>query len=108
MGLALFFILLLFVTIGIGIFGIIVSIDLFEYLKRFHTEKYKEMSFERPFGMAREDFFFHAVKPIEFIRFIFSPQNFDDVQVLAYTKKLKLVTLSFLALLIILILFSVF
>lgn len=108
MGLALIFVLLLFVAIAIAVFGIILSIDLFEYLKRFHSGKYKEISFERPFGIAREDFFFHAVKPHEFFSFIFSAEDLDDNQVTAYKKKLKLVTMSFLALLIILILSSLF
>jgi len=106
MGLAIIFVFLLLVIIAIAILGIIILIDFFEYLKRFHTGKWKEMSFERPFGIPREDFFFHVPKPLEFFPFIFSPEDLDDDQITAYKKKLKLVALLLLAFLAILILFS--
>lgn len=108
MGLAIIFLLLLFLSIAIAILGIFISIDFLEYLKRFHTEKWKEMSFERPFGIPREDFFFHAIKPHELLPFIFSPEDLGDDEVMAYKKKLKVVTTAVLVFLVIFILFSLF
>lgn len=108
MGLAIILLLLFLLFIAVGILGIIISIDFFEYLKKYHSESYKEMSFKRPFGISREDFFFHPIKPFKFFPFIFSPGDLDDDEVMAYKKKLKLVTISFLGFLAIFILFSLF
>jgi hypothetical protein len=108
MGLALIIFLLFLLFLGVGILGIIISIDFFEYLKRYHSEAYKEMSFERPFGMPRADFFFHPINPLKFLPFIFSAEDLDDGDVTAYKKKLKLVMIAFLAFLVIFLLYSLF
>ena len=108
MGFALILLLLFLLFFGVGILGIIISIDFFEYLKRYHSQSYKEMSFERPFGMSREEFFFHPIKPLKFIPFIFSAEDLDDGEITAYKKKLKLVTTAFLVFLVIFLLFSLF
>ena len=108
MGFAIILLLLFLLFIGVGILGIIISIDLFEYLKRFHSKSYKEMSFERPFGMPRKDFFFHPINPLKFVPFIFSAEDLDDGEVTSFKKKLKLVTIAFLAFLVIFLLYSLF
>ena len=107
MGLAIIFLLFL-LFFGIGILGIIFSIDFFEYLKKYHSKLYQEMSFERPFGMPREAFFFHPINPLKYVPFIFSEEDLDDGEVTAYKKKLKLVTIAFLVLLVIFLLYSLF
>jgi hypothetical protein len=108
MGIAIILLLLFLLFLGVGILGIIISIDFFEYIKRYHSEAYKEMSFERPFGMTREDFFFHPINPLKFLPFIFSAEDLDDDEVTAYKKKLKLVTIVFLVFLVIFLLYSLF
>jgi hypothetical protein len=108
MGLAIILLLLFLLFIGVGILGIIISIDLFEYLKRFHSKSYKEMSFERPFGIPREDFFFHPMNPLKYVAFIFSAEDLNDDEVTAFKKKLKLVTIAFLVFLVIFLLYSLF
>ena len=106
MGFALILLLLFLLFFGVGILGIIISIYFFEYLKRYHSESYKEMSFERPFGMSREDFFIHHIKPQKFVPFIFSAEDLDDDEITAYKKKLKLVTIGFGSFLVIFLLYS--
>ena len=108
MGIAIILLLLFLLFIGVGILGIIISIDFFEYLKRYHSKSYKEMSFERPFGMPREEFFFHPIKPQKFLHFIFSAEDLDDGGVTAYKKKLKLVAIAVLVFLVIFLLYSIF
>ena len=106
MGFALIIMLLFLLFAGVGVLGIVISIDFFEYLKRYHSESYKEMSFERPFGMSREDFFIHPIKPQKFVPFVFSAEDLDDDEITAYKKKLKLVTIGFGAFLVIFLLYS--
>ena len=108
MGFAIILLLLFLLFFGVGILGIILSIDFFEYLKRYHSESYKEMSFERPFGMPREDFFFHPIKPLKFVPFIFSEEDLKDDEITAYKKKLKRVMIACMAFLVIYFLFSLF
>ena len=66
------------------------------------------MSFERPFGMPREDFFVHPINPFKYLPFIFSEEDLDDGEVTAYKKKLKPVTIAFLVFLAIFLLYSLF
>jgi hypothetical protein len=93
---------------AIGIFGIIMSIDLCEYLKRYHSKKWKEISFERPFGIPQENFPIHPVKPVSLIAFLASSEDLDDTNILAYKKRFKLLFLAFVCVFIIFILFWIF
>lgn len=69
-------------------------VDFFEYLKKFHAVKWKELSFERPFGISQEDFYFYPIRPLKFIPFIFSKSNFNDSEVTTYKTVLKLSSLG--------------
>ena len=93
----IYFTLILFVT---GAFSIYMLIEFFEYLKKFHVIKWKELSFERPFGIAQEDFYFYPIRPLKFIPFLFSKNDINDVKVSFYKKVLKLsllvITLMFI------------
>ena len=93
---------------AIGIFGIILSIDLCEYLKRYHSKKWKEISFAHPFGIAQENFPVHPVKPISLITFIASSEDLDDANINVYKKRLKMLLLAFVCTFIIFILFWIF
>jgi hypothetical protein len=81
--------------IGIGILGIILSVDFFDYLSRFESKTWEEITFERPFGIPRQDFFFYPIKPHKFCLFIFSTEDWDSENIHIYKKKLKLVIVSF-------------
>jgi hypothetical protein len=88
------FIFSVLLPIAIGILGIYLSIDFFEYLKKNHALKYRQLSFESVFGVSAENFPFHLVKPLDFIRFLFSPDNLQDSNVMLYKKKIKLFLLG--------------
>ena len=91
----MFFVLL---PIAIGLFGIYIIIDFFEYLKKNYPPKYKEMSFKSFFGIPTENAIFHLVKPVEFFRFLFSPDDLEDNNVMVYKKRIKLFVFFFLGL----------
>jgi len=87
--------LIFLLTVGIGILGIVLAIDFCDYLQKYVTEKYEEITFERPFGISRKDFFLHPIKPHRFFIFIFSSEDCDDENIPGYKKKLKVVIISF-------------
>ena len=93
----IYFTLILFAT---GAFIIYTLIEFFGYLKKFHVVTWKELSFERPFGIAQEDFYFYPIRPLKFIPFLFSKNDINDTKVSFYKKVLKLsllvITLMFI------------
>lgn len=72
-----------------GLFCVYVLIQFFEYLKKFHALKWRELSFERPFGISQEDFYFYPIRPLKFIPFIFSKNDINDTTVTVYKTVLK-------------------
>ena len=78
------------VLLGIIFFSIYTLIDFFEYLKKFHALKWKELSFERPFGISQENFYFYPIKPLKFIPFMFTSNDINDTKVTVYKTVLKL------------------
>ena len=78
------------VLLALSFFNIYMLIEFFEYLKKFHALKWKELSFERPFGISQEDFYFYPVRPLKFIPFLFSENDIDDTKVTIYKAILKL------------------
>jgi hypothetical protein len=89
------FILFVIIFCGLGVFGIIMIIDLCDYLKKYHAGKWKEISFERPFGMSQESFFIHPVNPISLISLLSSSEDLEDNNVQVYKKRLKLLLYAF-------------
>jgi len=87
----IYFIVILFAT---GAFSVYMLIEFFEYLKKFHAVKWKELSFERPFGIAQEDFYFYPIRPLKFIPFLFSKNDINDTNVSTYKTVLKLSLLA--------------
>ena len=75
-------------------------IEFFEYLKKFHTLKWKEISFERPFGIAQENFYFYPIRPLKFIPFMLAKDDINDKKVTVYkiTLNLSLLAIAFLLL----------
>ena len=78
------------VLLGIIFFSIYTLIDFFEYLKKFHALKWKELSFERPFGISQENFYFYPIRPLKFIPFMFTSNDINDTKVTVYKTVLKL------------------
>ena len=93
---------------GIGIFSVIFLIDLCDYLKRYHSKKWKEISFAHPFGIAQDNFPIHPVKPIPLITFIASSEDLDDATIKVYKSRFKMLLLAFVCTFIIFILFWIF
>ena len=102
------FILMVMVFCALGIFGIIVTIDLCEYLKRYHSGKWKEISFEHPFGMSQESFPIHPVKPVQLISFLTSTDDLNDNNIQNYKKRLKMLFYAFAGVSVILIFLVIF
>jgi len=92
------FVFSVLLPLAIGIAGIYLAIDFFEYLKKHHPSKYRQMSFESLFGISAESFPFHFIKPLEFIGFLFSSDNLQDNLVIDYKKKIKLLLFALLGL----------
>ena len=78
------------IVLALIFFNVYMLIEFFEYLKKFHALKWKELSFERPFGIAQEDFYFYPIRPLKFIPFIFTKNNMNDTKVNTYKTVLKL------------------
>lgn len=75
---------------ALGAFTLYILIELLEYIKRFHSQKWREISFERPFGVSQEKFLFYPVRPLRFVPFLFSAEDTDDSTIADYKKKIKL------------------
>ena len=80
----------LLVFFALGAFTLYMLIDMLEHIKRFHTDKWQEISYERPFGIPQEDFYFYPVRPLRFIPFIFSPESIGDSHLAANKTRIKL------------------
>ena len=100
----IFFVLL---PAAIGMLAIYLSIDLFEYLKKYHPPKYKQMSFESLFGISNESFVFHLIKPQEFFCFILSPDDLQDNAVKLYKARIRLSLLALMGLCAIILLWTI-
>jgi hypothetical protein len=87
----IFFVLL---PLAIGIVTIYLSIDFFEYLKKYHPPKYKQMSFASLFGISNESFIFHLIKPQEFFRFLLSPTDLQDNNIKTYKTRIRVSLLA--------------
>ena len=92
------FVFSVLLQLAIGLAGIYLAIDFFEYLKKNHNLKYRQMSFESLFGISAESFPFHLIKPVEFFGFLFSADNLQDKSVIDYKKKIKILLLALLGL----------
>ena len=100
----IFFVLL---PLAIGIVTIYLSIDFFEYLKKYHPPKYKQMSFASLFGISNESFIFHLIKPQEFFRFLLSPADLQDNNVKVYKSRIRLSLLALTGLFVIIVLWPI-
>lgn len=83
--------LVFMITVGAGIFGIILVIDFCEYLKTYRPEQYEAMTFDRPFGIPRQNFLVHPIKPHKLVEAIISKEEENDPNVASYIKKLRVV-----------------
>ncbi len=61
------FVFFLLLPLGLGILIIYLSIDLFEYLKKYHPTTYKKMSYESLFGMSGDNSLLYLIKPQEYV-----------------------------------------
>jgi hypothetical protein len=102
------FVFSVLLPIAIGFAGIYVAIDFFEYLKKNHAIKYGQMSFDRFFGISAENFPFHLINPLAFIRFLLSSDNLQDHHVIDYKKKIKLLLVALFVFFVLYFLFSKF
>ena len=107
MGSLFSFIFFVLLPLSIGILTIYLSIDFFEYLKKYHQPKYKQMSFANLFGISNERFVFHLIKPQEFFRFLLSPADLQDHNVRVYKTRIRLSLLALMGLAAILLLWPI-
>lgn len=96
MGNLISFISLLLIA-ACGFLTIYLIIDFFEYLKKYHTFVWRELCFERLFGMSHEDIFFYPVKPLKFIPFLLSEDDPADSAITVYKKRIKLSFMGMIA-----------
>ena len=94
----IFFVLL---PMAIGLLGIYLLIDFFEYLKKNHPARYQQLTYKSLFGISAESFFLHLIKPHELIRFLISPENLQDGSVGIYKKRIRLSLTALLSLFVI-------
>jgi hypothetical protein len=102
------FILFVLIPLAIGILGIYLLIDFYEYLKKNHQSRYKQLSYASLFGISAESFFLHLIKPHELIRFLLSPDNLQDANVEIYKKRIRLCFFALLGLFVIYSLWIIF
>jgi hypothetical protein len=91
-------ILLLFAMGGLSIYLVI---DFIEYLKKYHSERWATLSFERLFGISQKDLFFYQIQPLKFIPYLFNKEDSDDSNVAVYKKRIQLAFSGLLALFVI-------
>jgi hypothetical protein len=89
------------VLLALSFISVYMLIEFFEYLKKFHALKWKELSIERPFGISQENFYFYPIRPLKFIPFIFTKNDINDTKVTFYKTVLKLSLLAIAFLLLI-------
>ncbi len=87
---ALLSLLGLVVFFAIGAFSIYLLIDFIEYLKKYHTSRWEQLSFERIFGLSQQDFFFYQIHPLKFIPYLFNKDDANDSNVANYKKRIQL------------------
>ena len=96
--------LLVFVLIAaIGLFGVFIAIDFCEYLRKYRPKQWEAVTYERVFGIPREQFPVNPIRPFKFIIAIFSSEDGSDLNTSAYKKKLMLIIISFIVLCLVLI-----
>jgi hypothetical protein len=100
----IFFVLL---PLAIGILTIYLSIDLFEYLKKYHAPKYRQMSFASLFGISNENFVFHLIKPQEFFRFLVSNADLQDANIKIYKTRIRFSLMALMGLFAIILLWTI-
>ena len=80
----------LLVFFAIGAFSMYLVIDFIEYLKKYHSERWSELSFANLFGISQQDLFFYQIHPLKFIPYLFSKEDSDDANVAVYKKRIQL------------------
>ena len=90
MGSLFSFIFFVLLPLAVGILAIYLSIDFFEYLKKYHPRNYRQMAFTSLFGISGESFIFHPIKPQVFFRFLFSSADLQDNNVKVYKSRIRL------------------
>jgi len=87
---ALFSLVGLLIFFVIGAFSIYLVVDFIEYLKKYHSKRWAQLSFERLFGISQQDLFFYQFHPLKFIPYIFNKDDSDDANVAVYKKRIQL------------------
>jgi hypothetical protein len=87
---ALFSLIGLLMFFGMGAFSIYLLIDFIEYLKKYHSARWTELSFARLFGISQQDLFFYQVHPLKFIPYLFNKADADDATIAVYKKRIQL------------------
>ncbi len=87
---ALFSLIGLLFFFAIGVFSIYLNIDFIEYLKKYHSHRWAQLSFERLFGISQQDLFFYQIHPLKFIPYIFNKEDSDDANVAVYKRRIQL------------------
>ena len=95
------FIFFVLIPLAIGLLGIYLLVDLFEYLKKNHPSSYKQLCYASLFGISADSFFLHLIKPHELIRFLISSDSLQDGSVKIYKKRIRLSLLALLGLFVI-------
>jgi len=93
--------MLILLILALIFFNVYMLIEFFGYLKKFHALIWKKLSFERPFGIPQENFYFYPIRPLKFIPFIFTKTDINDTKVTFYKTVIKLSLLAFAFLLLI-------
>jgi len=91
---------------GLGAFAIYLLIDFIEYLRKFHSRRWEELSFANLFGISQKDVFFYQIHPMKFFPYIFNKEDDNDANVAGYKKRIQLAIGGFSALFVINILMS--
>lgn len=87
--------LLMLLLFAAGFLTIYLLVDFFEYLKKFNTAVWKQLCFERPFGIPRQDFFFYPVRPLKLIPLIFAGDDDGDNRLADYKKRIRFSLVGF-------------
>ncbi|MEN8244696.1 MAG: hypothetical protein ABFS43_07325 [Thermodesulfobacteriota bacterium] len=80
--------------VGVGILGIFLSMEFWEYLRKYRPKQWESVTYERVFGIPRDDFPVNPIRPLKFIITIFSSENCNDLNIPSYKIKLKLIMIS--------------
>ena len=94
----LLYILFILFILFFSFTGIIVYFQLFDHLKKYHTEKLDTITYKTFLGIPSDYLWAPPIKPITFLKFMISSDCFNDEAVRKYKNRIRIHSVIFISL----------